>query len=132
MRIFKVDIAGLQNYIPGFENAYLLESAKTLGVRESARMVGKYMLTGADVIECRRFDDAVAYGSYIIDIHIISHGISYEKNQGCRGCQRLKYLGSDAFEKVFGSNGYDRNRKTYLNPHRTRKTPFDFHRMFYV
>ena len=59
----------LQNYIPGFENAYLLESANTLGVRESARMVGKYMLTGADVIECRRFDDAVAYGSYIIDIH---------------------------------------------------------------
>lgn len=59
----------LQNFVPGFENAYLLESANTLGIRESARMVGRYMLTGADVIECRRFDDAVAYGSYIIDIH---------------------------------------------------------------
>ena len=59
----------LRRYIPGFENSYLLESASTLGVRESRRMTGKYTLSAADVIECKRFDDAVARGSYIIDIH---------------------------------------------------------------
>lgn len=59
----------LKNFVPGFENAYLIESAQTLGIRESRRLVGKYILSGEDVINCHRFDDAVARGSYIIDIH---------------------------------------------------------------
>ena len=59
----------LKRFVPGFERAYYLESAGTLGVRESRRLAGRYVLTGGDVINCRRFDDAVARGSYIIDIH---------------------------------------------------------------
>ena len=59
----------LKRFVKGFENSYLVESASTLGIRETRRLVGKYVLTGDDVINCRRFDDAVARGSYIIDIH---------------------------------------------------------------
>jgi len=48
-------------------NGYSLEEMKL--VRETRRIVGTYVLTGEDVREGRRFPDAVARGSYLIDIH---------------------------------------------------------------
>ncbi|MBR2043530.1 MAG: FAD-dependent oxidoreductase [Clostridia bacterium] len=59
----------LIRYVPGFENAYLYTSSHTLGVRETRRLVGKYVLKGRQVINCETFDDGVACGSYGIDIH---------------------------------------------------------------
>ncbi len=59
----------LQKFIPGFENAYLIQSASTLGVRETRRLKGRYLLRGLDAIGCQSFPDAIARGSYIIDIH---------------------------------------------------------------
>lgn len=59
----------LQTFIPGFENSYLVEVSTRLGVRESRRLVGKYKLTGDDVINCRKFPDAICHAYYIIDIH---------------------------------------------------------------
>ncbi len=59
----------LKTFIPGFENSYLIQSGFTLGVRETRRIRGKYTLSGLEAINCRQFDDAVARGSYIIDIH---------------------------------------------------------------
>jgi hypothetical protein len=32
-------------------------------------MIGKYVLTGLDAINCREFEDCIARGSYMIDIH---------------------------------------------------------------
>ena len=59
----------LKRFVPGFDNAYLVESGFTLGVRESRRLVGQYVLKGSDAIDCVRFEDTIACGSYIIDIH---------------------------------------------------------------
>jgi len=59
----------LIRFVPGFENAYLYTSSHTLGVRETRRLVGKYVLKGREVINCETFDDGVACGSYGIDIH---------------------------------------------------------------
>ncbi len=59
----------LKKFIPGFENSYFMESSNTLGIRESRRLVGDYILTGKDAVDCVYFDDAIAHGSYIIDIH---------------------------------------------------------------
>ena len=56
-------------YVPGAEASYLLEIAPMLGVRESRRIVGDYMMTKEDVIEGRRPEDTVAMGGYHIDIH---------------------------------------------------------------
>ena len=39
------------------------------GMRESRRLVGDYLLTENDIYENRRFDDAVAYGGWPVDIH---------------------------------------------------------------
>jgi hypothetical protein len=40
-----------------------------MGVRESRRIVGDYVLTADDLIEGRTFADVVAMGGYHIDIH---------------------------------------------------------------
>lgn len=39
------------------------------GKRESRRFVGQYTLNENDVFESRRFDDAIAYGGWKIDLH---------------------------------------------------------------
>ncbi len=59
----------LVNSVPGFENASLLDSAVRVGVRETRRMVGEYILTGNDLIEGRSFDDAIVNYDFPMDIH---------------------------------------------------------------
>lgn len=59
----------LNDYIPGFENAFLINCGTQIGVRESRRLVGNYVLTGEDVVNGRTFSDVIALGSYPIDIH---------------------------------------------------------------
>jgi hypothetical protein len=59
----------LQNEIPGFSNSFLLETAVQVGVRETRRAVGDYIVTGDDIKQARKFDDAIARACYGIDIH---------------------------------------------------------------
>jgi hypothetical protein len=59
----------LIDYVPGFERAYFTKTAPFLGIRETRRIVGEYVLNRDDVLGCRRFDDAIAVASYPIDIH---------------------------------------------------------------
>ena len=58
-----------KKYVPGFEESHLREIAPMLGVRESRRIMGDYVLTAEDLIQGRVFDDAVSMGGYHIDIH---------------------------------------------------------------
>ncbi len=55
--------------VPGFERARIAATGTQVGVRESRRIVGRYTLTKEDVLEARRFDDAVARSAYPIDLH---------------------------------------------------------------
>jgi hypothetical protein len=55
--------------VPGFERAYLEQSGAQIGVRESRRIRGDYALTGDDVVNARKFPDAIARSNYPIDIH---------------------------------------------------------------
>lgn len=59
----------LVEYVPGFENAYFAKMAPFLGIRETRRIVGKYMMTAQDILSCAHFDDAIAVASYPLDIH---------------------------------------------------------------
>ncbi|MFW5750699.1 MAG: FAD-dependent oxidoreductase, partial [Planctomycetota bacterium] len=56
-------------YIPGHELAYLINPAAHIGIRESRRIRGDYRLTGDDVRGGAHFDDAIARGIYLLDIH---------------------------------------------------------------
>jgi len=59
----------LVEYIPGFENAYVDRTAPFMGVRESRRIVGEYVLTEDDIFNCAHFDDVIAVASYPVDLH---------------------------------------------------------------
>jgi hypothetical protein len=66
-------VSDIQNYltafVPGFENAYFTKMAPFLGIRETRRIVGEYVMTANDVLGCARFDDAIAVASYPLDLH---------------------------------------------------------------
>ncbi len=53
--------------LPGFESSVLLEVATQVGVRESRRLLGEYVITGEDVTSRRKFDDVVAKGISFLD-----------------------------------------------------------------
>lgn len=58
-----------QRRVPGFAQCRLAATPAQVGVRESRRIVGEYQLTGDDLLQARRFPDAVARSAYPIDIH---------------------------------------------------------------
>ena len=61
--------AFLRRYVPGFEDAYVVQSGVQVGVRETRRVLGEYQLSADDVLNARKFDDAIARGAYPVDIH---------------------------------------------------------------
>jgi hypothetical protein len=63
----KMIMKGLKSFrehVPGFEDAFLVEFAPQMGIRETRRIVGEYTLTKEDAMAGRRFDDAVARGPF--------------------------------------------------------------------
>ncbi|MDD3766184.1 MAG: FAD-dependent oxidoreductase [Eubacteriales bacterium] len=59
----------MKENIPGFENCQLLMSAPQIGVRESRRIVGEYIITQEDLLNAVKFEDSIARGTYPLDIH---------------------------------------------------------------
>lgn len=55
--------------LPGFERSYLLETASQIGVRETRRIVGDYIITREDILQARVFEDRIAKGCTPIDLH---------------------------------------------------------------
>ncbi|GAB6928172.1 FAD-dependent oxidoreductase [Paenibacillus sp. JCM 10914] len=82
----------LRRSVPGFANAYLGTTGEQIGIRETRRIVGDYVITADDFLGCRSFPDDIARNAYFIDIHMAkptsgmtmvhlppgqSHGIPY-------------------------------------------------------
>jgi hypothetical protein len=55
--------------VPGFEDSYLSYTATLLGVRETRRIVGEYVLTARDIAELRKFDDVITISMHGYDVH---------------------------------------------------------------
>ena len=58
-----------RKYLPGFRNSYVCQIAPQIGVRESRRLIGQYVLTADDFLSAKKFNDAVADSNWPIDIH---------------------------------------------------------------
>ena len=50
--------------------------ADEVGVRETWRVEGEYVMTGEDYVSGRRFEDSIAFAFYPIDIHSADGGVS--------------------------------------------------------
>ena len=55
--------------VPGFEQSYFIEAYPWIGVRESRRIIGQHVLSEDDLMQSRRFDDAIATGCWYLDLH---------------------------------------------------------------
>lgn len=63
----------LRDYVPGFENCFLITSASFMGVRETRHFKGMSTLTKEDILAARQFPDWVVDGAHFnFDVHNIS------------------------------------------------------------
>ena len=58
----------LRNEVPGFKAAFLSDTATQLGIRETRRIVGEYVLTKDDVIGGRKFEDNICLSSWPLEL----------------------------------------------------------------
>ncbi len=59
----------LKQNAAGFQNSFISTISSSLGIRESRRIKGSHTLTGDEILNASHFDDAVATGTYPVDIH---------------------------------------------------------------
>ena len=82
----------LRESAPGFENAYLLEIAPQVGVRETRRIVGEYQLTEEDVLGCASFADSIGVNGWMVEEHVAGNiRFKWQDIPHCRGFNHLPY-----------------------------------------
>ena len=60
----------LREYVPGYEQCYVIGAASLIGVRETRHFVGVQQLTEQDILAARRFPDWVVRGAHFsFDVH---------------------------------------------------------------
>ncbi len=59
----------LAKRVPGFEDAQFSGIAPRIGIRETRRILGDYVLNFDDVMNAKKRDDGVAKGAHHVDIH---------------------------------------------------------------
>jgi len=62
-------LEAFRRYVPGFSEAYVLDTGSVIGVRESRRARGCYVLNDNDVLGSARFDDAIACCAWPMEDH---------------------------------------------------------------
>jgi len=68
-RIAQDYLAFYRKYIPGFEKLEHVTTASLIGVRESRRIKGEYVLTVDDYLARREFPDQIGIFNKFVDIH---------------------------------------------------------------
>ena len=63
----------LREFVPGFENCFVISSASLVGIRETRHFKGLYTLTEQDILDARMFDDYVVKDAHFnFDVHNIT------------------------------------------------------------
>jgi hypothetical protein len=60
----------LRHDVPGFGNAYIVDIPPQIGIRETRRVIGRYQLSGDDVIGCASFADSIGVNGWPIESHV--------------------------------------------------------------
>lgn len=68
----------VKKHVPGFANAFLQDTPTQLGVRESRRIRGRFVLEKRHLVEGTEFDDAIATGAWPLEFHVRGKGTEYE------------------------------------------------------
>lgn len=82
----------LRESAPGFEQAYILEIAPQVGVRETRRVLGGYQLTEDDVLSCASFEDTIGVNGWMVEAHVAGDiAFKWQDIPHCRGFNHLPY-----------------------------------------
>ena len=82
----------LRQEIRGFEEAYVLDIAPQVGIRETRRIIGEYVLTADDVLNCASFDDSIGVNSWPLEKHVAGDVIwEWPQIPESRGYNQLPY-----------------------------------------
>ncbi|MER3484153.1 MAG: FAD-binding dehydrogenase [Meiothermus sp.] len=79
----------------GCERSFIASYAPMVGVRETRRIVGEYVLTLEDILHCKTFADAVCRNHYPVDIHTPRGQKLYHERSG-----DLPYFKKDAYHEI--------------------------------
>ena len=87
-----VDAFAFLRTVPGFERSYIVDLPPQLGIRETRRIKGGYMLSGEDVLGCASFDDSIGVNGWPIEAHVTGNVIfKFPPIPQSRGYNELPY-----------------------------------------
>lgn len=88
-RVATAAIAWLAEKSPGWQGAYISQWPARAGIRESRRWIGESVLTGADVLAGRRFDDEIGLATWPIELRETAKGprLKYPEDNRPTGIQ---------------------------------------------
>lgn len=59
----------LRHEVPGFKQSAIVDIAAQIGIRETRRIRGEYVLTGEDILSSARFDDSIGINAWPMELH---------------------------------------------------------------
>ena len=78
--------------VPGFKKSYIVDLPPQLGIRETRRVIGGYMLSGEDVLGCASFEDSIGVNGWPIESHVAGDVIfKFPPIPQSRGFNELPY-----------------------------------------
>jgi hypothetical protein len=87
-----VDAFNFLRTVPGFENSYIVDLPPQLGIRETRRVIGGYMLSGEDVLGCALFEDSIGVNGWPMESHVAGDVIfKFPPIPQSRGFNELPY-----------------------------------------
>jgi FAD dependent oxidoreductase len=85
------DVFQFLKTVPGFESSYIVDIAPQIGIRETRRVVGPYMLSEDDVLGCADFDDTIGVNGWPIEAHVSGDVVFKWAPPGSRGYNQLPF-----------------------------------------
>lgn len=62
--------AMMQDAITDLRDSYIVDIPPQIGIRETRRIEGAYVLTEADILECASFEDSIGVNSWPVEDHV--------------------------------------------------------------
>lgn len=83
--------AFIKEVTPGFDDAYIVEIAPQIGIRETRRIVGEHMLTEDEILGCADFEDSIGVNGWPVEAHISGDVKFVFTPEGSRGYNQIPY-----------------------------------------
>jgi hypothetical protein len=82
----------IKQAVPAFANSYIVDIPPQMGIRETRRIIGDYILTEDDVLTCASFDDTIGVNGWPVEDHVAGDIIfKWPDIPGSRGFNHLPY-----------------------------------------